>query len=152
MKLGIISSPIAFLNSLFAIYMVMVYCYLPFMIFPLYTILEKLDRRLLEASSDLGASAWNTFRHVTLPLSVPGMRTGFFLVFVPAFGELVIPVLLGGGRYLFVGPLISQFFLSARDIARGSAFTIMSGFVLATCAILLMWVLKRLVTPAIQRK
>lgn len=152
MKLGLISSPIAFLNSLFAIYLVMVYCYLPFMIFPLYTILEKLDRRLLEASSDLGASAWNTFRHVTLPLSVPGMRTGFFLVFVPSFGELVIPVLLGGGRYLFVGPLISQFFLSARDIGRGSAFTIVSGFVLACCAAILMWVLKRFVTPAMQRK
>ncbi|MFZ5953586.1 MAG: ABC transporter permease [Candidatus Dependentiae bacterium] len=152
LKLGFISAPIPFLNSLFAIYLVMVYCYLPFMIFPLYANLEKLDRRLLEASSDLGANAWNTFKHVTLPLSLPGIRTGFFLVFVPAFGELVIPVLLGGGRYLFVGPLISQFFLSARDIGRGSAFTILSGVVLALSAWAIMRVFKWFINPRVQRK
>lgn len=152
LKLGLITTPIPFLNSLFAIYLVMVYCYLPFMIFPLYTTLEKLDRRFLEASSDLGADAWSTFKHVTLPLSLPGIRTGFFLVFVPSFGELVIPQLLGGGRYLFVGPLISQFFLSARDVGRGSAFTIISGALLALSALLLLGLFKRLVNPQTQRK
>ena len=74
----------------------MVYCYLPFMIMPLYTALEKIDRRMFEASADLGATQWQTFKNVTIPLSMPGIQTGFFLVFVPSFGEFVVPTLLGG--------------------------------------------------------
>lgn len=131
LKLGIISEPLILLNNTFAVYVVMIYCYVPFMIMPLYTQLEKLDRGLLEASADLGASAWQTFRRITLPLSVPGIQTGFFLVLVPCFGDLAIPPLLSGGKQLFVGSLIAQFFVTARQPHVGAAFTVLSGIVLA---------------------
>lgn len=126
LKLGIIQQPLHLLNNTFAIYLVMVYCYLPFMIMPLYSALEKIDRRVFEAAADLGATQWQTFIRVTVPLSMAGIRTGFFLVFVPSFGELVVPILLGGGKQLFVGPLITQYFLSARNPALGAAFTCIS--------------------------
>lgn len=132
-KLGFIQEPLPLLNNLFAVYVVMVYCYLPFMIMPLYAQLEKLNRRLLEASADLGATAWQTFWRVTVPLSLPGIKTGFFLVFVPSFGELVVPTLLGGGKHFFVGSLIAHYFLSAREPHSGAAFTVLSGLVLAGC-------------------
>lgn len=130
-KIGLIGEPLMLLNTTVATFLVMVYCYLPFMIMPLYSQLEKMDRRLLEASADLGASAWQTFSRLTLPLSIPGIKTGFFLVLVPSFGELVIPTLVGGGKKLYVGSLISQYFLSARDPHLGAAFTVLSGCVLA---------------------
>lgn len=130
LKIGIISEPLLLSNSLLAIFIVMVYCYLPFMIMPLYSTIEKIDLRLLEASSDLGATPWQTFYHVTLSLSMPGIKTGFLLVLIPAFGEFVIPALLGGSKYMLVGSLISFFFLSARNNALGSAFTCLSGLVL----------------------
>lgn len=123
MQLGIISEPLLLASSIIGIYIVMVYCYLPFMIMPLYAVLEKIDKRLLEASADLGANPLQTFMHVTLPLSMPGIRTGFLLVMIPAFGEFVIPSLLGGSHYMMVGSLISYYFLAARDRAYGSAFT-----------------------------
>ena len=139
LKLGLISQPLALLNNTFAIYLVMLYCYLPFMIMPLYSTLEKLDRRLLEAAADLGAAARHTFFKVTLPLTMPGIRTGFFLVFVPSFGELVVPTLLGGGKQLFVGTVISQYFLGAQDMHLGAAFTTISGVALAICALTIQW-------------
>ena len=129
-KLHIIKEPLLLANSLFAIYMVMIYCYLPFMIMPLYSILEKIDMRLLDASADLGATPWQTFWRITVPLSWPGIKTGFLLVLVPAFGEFVIPTLLGGGKYLLVGSLISYYFLVARDNPLGAAFTCVSGLIL----------------------
>lgn len=143
MKLGIISSPIHLLNTPFAVYLVMVYCYLPFMIMPLYSALEKIDRRMFEASADLGASQWQTFKNVTIPLSMPGIQTGFFLVFVPSFGEFVVPTLLGGGKQLYVGSLITQYFLAARDIHLGSAFTIISGLVLVMAVSIVYWYFNR---------
>ncbi len=130
LKLGMIQQPLHLLNNTFAIYLVMVYCYLPFMIMPLYSALEKIDRRVFEAAADLGATQWQTFIRVTVPLSMAGIRTGFFLVFVPSFGELVVPILLGGGKQLFVGPLIMQYFLSARNPALGAAFTCISSIIL----------------------
>jgi spermidine/putrescine transport system permease protein len=139
LKLGLVSQPIHMLNTTFSIYLVMVYCYLPFMIFPLYTALEKVDKKMFEAAADLGASQLQTFAKVTLPLSMPGVKTGFFLVFVPSFGEFVVPTLLGGGEQLFVGSLITQYFLSARNPYLGAAFTCLSGLVLLISIVLLYW-------------
>lgn len=130
LSIGIISEPLMLSNSLFAIFLVMVYCYLPFMIMPLYNMLEKIDPRLLESSSDLGATPWQTFSRITFPLSLPGIKTGLLLVMIPAFGEFVIPALLGGGKNMLVGTLISYFFLVARDNASGAAFTCLSGLAL----------------------
>lgn len=96
--LGLIHAPLHILNTTLAVSLVMVYCYVPFMIMPIYSILEKSDKQLLEASSDLGATPWQTFVRVTLPLSFSGLKTGFFLVFIPSFGEFVIPALLGGRK------------------------------------------------------
>ncbi len=135
LKVGIISDPLPLANSFFAIFLVMVYCYLPFMIMPLYSILEKMDMRLYEASADLGAKPWQTFLHVVVPLSMPGIKTGVLLVMVPAFGELAIPTLMGGGKYMTVGSLIYYFFVVARDNPLGAAFTVLSGGILLVVAI-----------------
>jgi spermidine/putrescine transport system permease protein len=132
LKLGLIKEPLSLMNNMFGIVIVMVFCYLPFMIMPIYSILEKIDRRLFEASSDLGASSWQTLIRVTIPLSLPGIKTGFFLVFVPSFGEFVVPTLLGGGKNLLVGSLISHYFLVARDPFLGAAYTCLSGLLLIT--------------------
>ncbi len=137
LKLGVIQEPLLLVNSLFAIYVVMVYCYLPFMIMPLYSTLEKIDMRLLEASADLGATPWQTFRRITIPLSLPGIKTGFLLVLIPAFGEFVIPSLLGGSKNMFVGSLVSYYFIVARNNAAGAAFTCLSGLALMTVILLL---------------
>ncbi len=138
--LGIIAKPLELVNSIGAVFVVMVYCYLPFMVMPLYTVLEKMEHKLLEASADLGATPWQTFKRITLPLSLPGIKTGFLLVLVPAFGEFAIPALLGGSRTMMVGTLISYYFLVARNNGLGAAFTIISGLVLC----LLAFVIQRL--------
>lgn len=132
---GVIAEPIQMLNTSFAIYLIMVYCYLPFMILPIYSTLEKLDTRLFDASMDLGASPLKTFMRITLPLSLSGIRTGALLVLVPAFGEFVVPALAGGGKHMFVGTLISHYFLVARDPALGTAFTCISAVVLLVLAL-----------------
>lgn len=139
LKLGAIQEPLHMVNNTGAIFFVMLYYYLPFMIMPLYSILEKIQHDLLEASMDLGATHWQTFRRITLPLSMAGIKTGVFLVFVPAFGEFVIPAIIGGAHHLFVGSLISHYFLVARDSQLGAAFTMVSGFVLLLCALLFNW-------------
>lgn len=123
--LGIISEPLHLINNLFAIILVMFHVYLPFMVMPIYNVLEKLDPRLIEASSDLGANWWITLRMVTIPLSMSGIQLGSFLVFVLSFGEFVIPTLLGGEKMLLVGPLISQYFLSSPSASVGAAFTVL---------------------------
>ena len=130
LKIGIVSQPLHLLNTSLATYLVMTYCYLPFMILPLYTGLEKIDRKLIEASLDLGAGPLQTFLRVTWPLSFSGIKTGFFLVFVPSFGEFVIPALLGGAKNFYIGSLIEQYFLVSRDVYTGAAFTCLSGLVL----------------------
>lgn len=134
-KIGVINDPLPLANSFFAIFLVMVYCYLPFMIMPLYSILEKMDMRLHEASADLGATPLQTFLHVVVPLSMPGIKTGVLLVMVPAFGELAIPTLMGGGKYMTVGSLIYHFFVVARDNPMGAAFTVLSGIILFVVAV-----------------
>lgn len=139
LKLGLIQEPLHMINNTGAIFFVMLYYYLPFMIMPLYSILEKIQYELLEASMDLGATHWQTFKRITVPLSMSGIKTGVFLVFVPAFGEFVIPAIIGGGHHLFVGSLISHYFLVARDNQLGAAFTLLSGFILLVCALLFNW-------------
>jgi len=139
LKLGIITTPLHLANNIGSVFLLMVYCYMPFMIMPLYSILEKLDQRLIESSYDLGANNWQTFFNVTLPLSLPGIKTGLFLVFVPSFGEFVIPALMGGSKHMFVGSLISHYFLMAFDVQKGAAFTIASGLVLLLVFVLCNW-------------
>lgn len=103
------------MNSNFAVILVMVYSYLPFMILPLYANLEKLDRTLDEAAMDLGSKPFRVFLDVTLPLSLPGIIAGGLLVFIPASGELVIPSLVGSASDPMIGRVISDEFASARD-------------------------------------
>ena len=129
-KLGIIKTPVHFINTVGSIMLVMFYGYLPFMILPLYTVLEKLDKRLIEASLDLGATKTYTFFRIILPLSYTGASAGFFLVFVLSFGEFLIPSLLGGGKTLFVGTLISEYFLVVGSLPQGAAFTFVSALIL----------------------
>ncbi len=99
----------------------MVYEFLPFMILPLYTSLEKIENALLEAAADLGAPPWKAFLRVTLPLSVPGMIAGTILVFIPAMGMFVIPDLMGGAKTILIGNVIRNQFLTARDWPFGAA-------------------------------
>lgn len=124
---GLIKHPFMLLNSISAILIVMVYCYLPFMILPIFSILEKLDIKLIEASLDLGASYRQTLFNVILPLSYPGIKTGFLFVFIVSFGEFVVPLLMGGDKYMFVGNAISHYIFVASDISQGATFTCISG-------------------------
>ena len=114
------------LNSQFAMYLVMFHVYLPFMIMPLYSTLEKINIRLLEASLDLGASYFQTFCRVVLPLTMQGIKTGFFLVYVTSFGEYAIPSLIAGQKNYFVGTMISEYFFIGKDWHVGAAFTCLS--------------------------
>ncbi len=147
LRIGIISEPLHILNTPFAIYLVMLFCYLPFMIMPIYSSLEKIDKDVFEASFDLGATTWQTLRKVIMPLSSSGIRTGFFLVFIPSFGEFVVPALLGGGKQMYFGSLISYFFLETRNVSLGAAFTCLGGSVLIVSVILLYFVLKKVFGP-----
>jgi spermidine/putrescine transport system permease protein len=121
LNLGVIKLPLDILYTPTAVLIGMVYEFLPFMILPLYTSLEKVDLSLLEAAADLGAKPWTAFRRVTLPLSVPGMIAGSILVFIPAMGMFVVPDLIGGAKSILVGNLIRNQFLTARDWPFGAA-------------------------------
>lgn len=143
-KTGLLSSPVPFDTTMPALFMVMVYCYLPLMMLSLYATLQKLDTRLFEAAADLGATSWQIFLRVTLPLSLAGIKTGFLLVLVPSFGEFAIPSLLGGAKYMFVGSLISYYFLVARNSSLGAAFTVVSGAVLLVFSLSIMFLMQRL--------
>jgi len=124
LRSGVIDQPLVMLQTDFAVYLGIVYTYLPFMILPLYATLVKLDEALLEASADLGGRPLPTFLHVTLPLSMPGVIAGFMLVFVPAIGEFVIPELLGGPDTLMIGRVLWNEFFSNRDWPVASAVAI----------------------------
>jgi len=115
LALGLIDQPLGLLNTQFAVYVGIVYTYLPFMILPLYAVLEKLDPALLEAASDLGSRPFRSFLAVTLPLSLPGVIAGSMLVFIPAVGEFVIPELLGGSDTLMIGTVLWNEFFNNRD-------------------------------------
>ena len=124
MWLGVIDQPLVMLQTNGAVYLGIVYTYLPFMILPLYATLVKLEESLLEASADLGAHPMTTFFHITLPLSMPGIIAGFMLVFIPAIGEFVIPELLGGPDTLMIGRVLWNEFFSNRDWPVASAVAI----------------------------
>jgi putrescine transport system permease protein len=119
--LGVIDEPIVMLQTDFAIYVGIVYSYLPFMILPLYSTLEKMDLTLLEAAADLGCRPFKAFMTITLPLSMPGVVAGSMLVFIPAVGEFVIPALLGGPESLMIGKVLWTEFFSNRDWPVASA-------------------------------
>lgn len=123
LSMGIIRQPLNLLYTMKSIMIGMVYGYLPFMVLPLYSSLEKLQPSLLEASMDLGANRLRTFLHVTLPLTAPGIAAGVMLVFIPTIGEFVIPDLLGGAKTVLVGNVITNQFLTARDWPFGAAIT-----------------------------
>ncbi len=133
------------LNTSFAMYVVMFHIYLPFMVMPLYSILEKINVRLIESSLDLGASYPQTFFRIILPLSKHGIKTGFFLVYVTTFGEYVIPSLIGGQKHFFVGTLISEYFFIGRDWHAGAAFTCLSSFVFLVSIVLFNYLLQKLI-------
>lgn len=121
MGLGLIDEPIVMMQTHFAVYLGIVYSYLPFMILPLYANLEKLDGRLLEAAADLGCRPFGAFLSITLPLSMPGIVAGCLLVFIPAVGEFVIPSLLGGPDTLMIGRVLWDEFFNNRDWPVASA-------------------------------
>ncbi|OEO30357.1 putrescine ABC transporter permease PotH [Devosia insulae DS-56] len=116
--------PLVMMQTNFAVYVGIVYTYLPFMILPLYTTLVKLDTSLLEASADLGSRPWQTFLSVTLPLSLPGIIAGSMLVFIPAIGEFVIPSLLGGPETLMIGRVLWDEFFGATNWPRAAAVAV----------------------------
>src|ERR1700761_2032809 len=124
MSLGIIHEPLTMLQTDFAVYIGIVYSYLPFMILPLYSNLEKHDLTLIEAAADLGARPFTAFRRITLPQSLPGIIAGSLLVFIPAVGEYVIPSLLGRTDQLMIGRVLSDEFFENRDWPVASAVAI----------------------------
>jgi len=122
--LGIIDEPLTILNTNTAVYIGIVYTYLPFMILPIYSTLEKLDGSLIEAAEDLGCSRAQAFWLITIPLSRPGVIAGCFLVFIPTLGEFVIPSLLGGSNTLMIGKVLYEEFFSNLDWPVASAVAV----------------------------
>jgi putrescine transport system permease protein len=122
--LGVIHEPLTILNTNWAVYIGIVYSYLPFMVLPLYAALEKMDESLLEAAADLGCPPLKAFWKITFPLSLPGVIAGCFLVFIPATGEFVIPDLLGGSDTLMIGKTLWSEFFSNRDWPIASAVAV----------------------------
>lgn len=125
MGLGLISEPLDLMFTETAVLIGMTYVLLPFMFLPIYASVEKLDSSLLQASADLGASPWQTFFRVTLPLTLPGIAAGCILVFIPSLGNFIVPDLLGGAKVMMIGNLVEQQFLSARNWPFGSALSVM---------------------------
>jgi putrescine transport system permease protein len=124
LKLGLISHPLKIMRTSMAVYLGIIYSYLPFMVLPLFATLEKLDNTLLEAAADLGSPPWRAFLDVTVPQSLPGVIAGSMLVFIPAVGEFVIPSLLGGPDNLMIGRVLWDEFFGNHDWPVASAVAI----------------------------
>ncbi len=139
LKLGLIARPLSLLYNDYAVMLGMIYALLPFMVLPIYVSIEQLDKRLLEAASDLGASPLTAFRKVTLPLTMPGVAAGSILVFISSLGMFVVPDVMGGAKSALIGNLIQNQFLAARDWPFGSALSI----VLAILAVILIMLYNR---------
>ncbi|MBG20684.1 MAG: spermidine/putrescine ABC transporter permease [Rhizobiales bacterium] len=125
MGTGITNEPVEFLYTDFAVIIGMTYVFIPFMFLPVYASVEKLDNSLLEASADLGANRIQTFRRVVLPATLPGIVGGSVITFIPAFGNFIVPSVLGGAKVVMIGNLIEQQFLSARNWPFGAALAMM---------------------------
>jgi putrescine transport system permease protein len=124
LHLGLISHPLKIMRTSLAVYLGIIYSYLPFMVLPLFATLEKLDNTLLEAAADLGSPPWRAFLDVTVPQSIPGVIAGSMLVFIPAVGEFVIPSLLGGPDNLMIGRVLWDEFFGNHDWPVASAVAI----------------------------
>ena len=125
---GIIKEPLKMLYSYGAVMIGMIYTMFPFMVLPLYNAIDKMDKAYIEASKDLGASSWKTFRTITVPLTMPGIVAGCILVFVPSVGLFFIPDLMGGSNVMLIGNLIKNEFLQANDWPFGAALSIVMIF------------------------
>ncbi|HLB41169.1 MAG TPA: ABC transporter permease [Candidatus Babeliales bacterium] len=140
-------APGALINNLFATVLVMFHVYLPFMLLPLYTTLEKFNQTLIASALDLGATHWQAFWQITVPLSFSGIRTGFLLVFVMCFGEYAIPILMGGSKTFYVGSLMTEYCLMARNLPQGAALMVLSslalGLVIGLLSLLARWLMPR---------
>jgi spermidine/putrescine transport system permease protein len=132
------------INTPFAVLTGVVYGYLPLMVLPIYVSLERLDKRLLEASADLGAPPVQGFLRVTLPLSLPGIATGCMLVFILLMGEFLIPAMLGGGKVFFIGNALVDLFLQSRNWAFGAAVAVTLVVIMLVTVSLYMWLMRRL--------
>lgn len=139
-SLGIIHEPLPLLYNEGAVILGLVYGYLPFMVLPLYTTLEKLDKSLLEASADLGATPWTTLTRIIIPLSAPGIRAGSILVFITCLGAYLTPDLLGGSKTVMIGNVIQNQFTGARDWPFGAAASL---GLMALVMVMLLVVLRR---------
>ncbi|MBF8289221.1 MAG: transporter permease [Chloroflexi bacterium] len=133
----------AILGSPFSVLIGLVYGYLPLMVFPLFVTLDRMDRTLVEASKDLGAGRWSTFRQITLPIALPGLVTGSILVFIPMMGEYVIPAILGYGRYYMMGNALVSSFLEARNWPAGSARAVGLILVMLVTVTFYLWFVNR---------
>jgi spermidine/putrescine transport system permease protein len=143
MNWGLINKPLHLYGNDFAIILGLVYGWLPVMVLPIYAALERLDESLLEAARDLYASSFSAFRRVTWPLSLPGVVAGSMLVFIPSLGAFVTPAILGGGKSLMIGNIISNQFLGAHDWPFGSALSmVMMIAMLAATLIYFRWTKK----------
>jgi len=131
LRVGLISEPLKIMRTSVAVYLGIIYSYLPFMVLPLFATLEKLDNTLLEAAADLGSPPWRAFLDVTVPQSIPGVIAGSMLVFIPAVGEFVIPSLLGGPDNLMIGRVLWDEFFGNHDWPVASAVAIAFLFLLA---------------------
>ena len=135
--MGILNAPVHLLNSYFAILLMMVYFYLPFMVIPIYLSIEKFDKSLLEASLDLGASKIKTLRKILIPMSENAIKLGIKLVFIPSFGEFIIPEFMGGDKFCFIGNAIATLILGETTVPLGMAFTVICVLVLIVLMILI---------------
>ncbi len=136
-SLGI--SPVHFLYTDFAVVLGMIYNFLPYMVLPIYTALNKMDENLINASYDLGANKVKTFQRIIFPLSLPGVMSGIIMVFLPAVSSFVIPKLLGGGQYMLIGSLIENQFISVGEWNFGSAISL----IMAIIILISMYVVKK---------
>jgi len=144
LSLNLVKEPIHFLNSFFSVMLMMTYHYLPFMILPIYSSLEKFNFSLYEASSDLGATWIQTLKTVLIPLTMPAIRLGFLLVYIPSFGEFAIPELLGGDKYYYAGNVVTHYMLGEHTAPLGAAFTVMCSCFLVISIGLFLWLTKKL--------
>lgn len=142
--LGLIDQPVDIIFTETAVLIGMTYVLLPFMFLPVYASVEKLDRSLIDASSDLGASPFQTFRRVTLPLTLPGIAAGSVLVFIPSLGNFIVPDILGGAKVMMIGNLVEQQFLSARNWPFGAALSVVIMAVMFALILVYIWRIGRL--------